>query len=143
MKNQFVSYELSVKLKELGFDEPCLAVYGYTMTDFEKEFRERLVYHEEISLTEGRRMEFDDLKNSAIGFDIAAPLYQQVFDWFREKHNAYTDITRFYGNNIDLPGYRYNIQYDSSVSLSSHVYKEYHEVREKCIEHLINFTENK
>jgi hypothetical protein len=72
MKNQFVSYELSVKLKELGFDEPCLAVYGYTMTDFEKEFRERLVYHEEISLTEGRRMEFDDLKNSAIGFDIVS-----------------------------------------------------------------------
>lgn len=28
MKKEFVPYELAVKLKELGFDEPCLAVFN-------------------------------------------------------------------------------------------------------------------
>ena len=33
MKNQFVTYEIALKLKELEFDEPCLAWY-----DVNKEF---------------------------------------------------------------------------------------------------------
>lgn len=28
MENEFISYDQAVDLKELGFDEPCLAIYN-------------------------------------------------------------------------------------------------------------------
>ena len=33
MKREFVPYELALKLKELGFDEPCLFLYNSTDDD--------------------------------------------------------------------------------------------------------------
>jgi len=71
----FVPYELAVKLKELGFDEPCLA------------------YHtrkKDIIPLQQIRYEFNELKNSEINSTYCssvAPTYQQAFRWFREKYD--------------------------------------------------------
>ena len=59
MEKEFVPYELAVKLKELGFDEPCLS-YSVSNTD-----------------ASGRTW-------TSV---IVAPLFQQAFRWFREKYN--------------------------------------------------------
>ena len=67
MRDLFVSYELAVKLKEKGFDEPCFGYYA-----------------------DGNWSVFADTTtcntNSEFGFYPTSPLYQQVIDWFREKH---------------------------------------------------------
>lgn len=57
MNKEFVPYELALKLKQLGFDEPCIATHGYLE-----------LY---INTDDGH---------------IKAPLYQQAFRWFREKY---------------------------------------------------------
>lgn len=86
MEREFVPYELAVRVKDLGFDEPCIASYGYNMQEgYPKEMRERLVLISEISLTEGRSVSPEDLRNSALEEDISAPMYSQVFRWLREK----------------------------------------------------------
>ena len=64
MKEQFVTYEQALALKELGFDEPCLAIYSF------KDLR--------IGI-------FSNL--SSAYNTILAPLYQQAFRWFREKYD--------------------------------------------------------
>ena len=68
MKKEFLSYELAVKLQELGFDEPCLDRYdprfGKLSSDMETWTQE---YYPETLM-------------------IPAPLYQQAFRWFREKY---------------------------------------------------------
>ncbi len=61
MEKEFVTYEIALKLKELGFDETCLANYLST---------------KKLDISLWRH-----------GFDIPAPLYQQAFRWFREKYN--------------------------------------------------------
>ena len=68
MKKLFVPYELALKLKEKGFDEPCIAVYREGKLKFP---------------VTGNF----DLTNSIIhhSSDITAPLYQQVIGWFIEK----------------------------------------------------------
>ena len=63
MNREFVPYELALKLKQLGFDEPCIATHGYLE-----------LY---INTDHGH---------------IKAPLYQQAFRWFREKYNIYAII---------------------------------------------------
>ncbi len=63
MKNEFIPYEQALALKNLGFDEPCLAAY----------------------LTAGRFLDISEYVNHG-DYRILAPLYQQAFRWFREKH---------------------------------------------------------
>ena len=71
MNKEFVPYELAVKLKELGFDEPCGNIY-----DNKKELRRSLLEYPIINSKNGFH------ESSGI---ITAPLYQQAFRWFREK----------------------------------------------------------
>lgn len=78
MKHLFVPYEIALKLKELGFDEPCL--YTVILED-----GVRPVYN-------GHQMEWIDWNNfipttnTSVGkCYTSAPLYQQVIDWFRER----------------------------------------------------------
>lgn len=75
LKNKFVPYKLAVKLKDLGFDEPCLGGFDY--------------------LTEGKEPEFKLLLFSVNKDDkyyekrkqIPTPLWEDAFDWFRDKFN--------------------------------------------------------
>lgn len=82
MKEQFVTYEISLKLKELGFDESCLAYYlgngGFVALSQNKTY---FIGEKNSNFT----TEFD-LNN------CAAPLWQQVIDWLREKHGLLIHI---------------------------------------------------
>ena len=66
MEKEFVTYELAVKLKALGFDEECLSYY----------FNKQLSFGSKTSY----------------GEVVEAPLFQQAFRWFREKYNLHFPI---------------------------------------------------
>lgn len=68
MEKQFVTYEIAVALKELGFDEPCMGLYYIE----NKEFSKTNYSHSNI------------VKSN--DFIVDAPLWQQVIDWFRVKY---------------------------------------------------------
>ncbi len=76
MEKLFVPFELAVKLKEKGFDEECLGVF-----------------HKGGNLKVTVQANFPIKNSELIDYVISAPLYDQVFAWFREKHNikAYID----------------------------------------------------
>lgn len=73
MKKEFVPYEQALTLKELGFDEPCIA--RWIVTDIRDGGEVKL----EIWNDEDTEYE---VKSST-----KAPLFQQAFTWFREKYN--------------------------------------------------------
>ena len=75
---EFTPYKEALALKDLGFDEPCFAVYS--------EYDETRVYDKSAIIE---------------GLKIQAPLYQQAFRWFREKYNIHAEITW-------SPSYEYN-----------------------------------
>jgi hypothetical protein len=68
MKEQFVPYEIALKLKEKGFDEPCL---GY----FDPLYKKLVIWE-------------NGSTNSTSNW-VYAPLWQQVSKWFRIVHNIY------------------------------------------------------
>jgi len=70
MKEQFVPYELSLQLKKLGFDEPCL---GYYYAD--------------------KSFIFDSENLDSYKYKLFAPLWQQAFNWFKEKYKLYVTTT--------------------------------------------------
>jgi hypothetical protein len=87
MKREFVPYELAVKLKELGFDEPCLASY-YTdidennlegKHDYRKTFN-GLEYHPLDKW--GTSWEPNFIRNTESVHYVSAPTPSQAFRWF-------------------------------------------------------------
>jgi hypothetical protein len=92
MENEFVTYELSLELKQLGFNEPCVAKYSLGL---EKDNYTELQYHLDYSQAHGDRGVFipivDNflplkLRNSDHAHVPSAPTYQQAFRWIREKY---------------------------------------------------------
>ena len=67
-EKDFVPYEQALALKELGFDEKCFGYFGV-----ENELMVSVSWNSDFNL---QRRNF-----------ISAPLFQQAFRWFREKHN--------------------------------------------------------
>ena len=73
MKEEFVTYEIALKLKELGFNEEC---FGY--------------YHVNEGYIKGYAFCYSE-NSSNSDYSILAPLWQQVIDWFREKYKLLID----------------------------------------------------
>ena len=71
MKKEFVTYEIALKLKELEFDEECCGLFR----------------HEQLFPILG----FEKI-NSVKKSVIAAPLWQQAINFFREKYDIHINV---------------------------------------------------
>lgn len=75
MKDQFVPYELAVKLKELGFDEHCFAGYNNPKI--------LLIYYKNECFFGYENIE--EYNGWEVLEDIKAPLWQQAFAFLLRK----------------------------------------------------------
>jgi hypothetical protein len=96
MKELFLPYDLSLALKEIGFDEPCLA---WLYTDI-KDNSPKLLDEEDFlpyKLKPYQRLTTnDEINKTPYGNRItASPLYDQVIDWFIEKYNIFIEVLVF------------------------------------------------
>jgi hypothetical protein len=134
MEKEFVPYELAVKLKALGFNEPCFGYY-YTLNGKDWKFAEKTEY-----------WKLDDEISIGGKFTLLAPLYQQAFRWFREKYDLQYNIVwnRFY----DKTPYQYEVRPTWRNELlrpygTSGMCSTYEEAELACLEKLIEIVENK
>ena len=149
---EFIPYELSLKLKQVGFQEECMGYYTCSLTSVKHETDG---YSGPFGWKKGE-VSFDKsfFINNNKNFDYSnenwlycgAPLYQQVFRWFRENHKLGVQATRDGGewhfNIVD-----YSNEQESSpqrnlihVNLSS---EDYEEAELACLEKLIEIVESK
>lgn len=131
MEKQFVTYEIALKLKELGFNEPCIAKYcRYNPSDDIKLFPQSQNFFKGDGFEYCKNNEYKKEEKTA------APLWQQCLDWLREKHRI----------EIELPkhqlGYLVHIYKDLCLEYQGDYYIKYYKTREvailKCIELLKN-----
>lgn len=73
VSEQFLTYQLSVKMSELGFDLPCLAKWSD---------KEKLILLDKPAI---------NIKT----FPICAPLWQQAFEWITEKYKLEIQIHKY------------------------------------------------
>ena len=81
MENEFVTYEIAKLLKELNFDEPCLAWYyfneensSYALNSFKQDYGDKFDW-----------WKYSELDSDVYVDHLIAPLWQQVIDWFDSK----------------------------------------------------------
>jgi hypothetical protein len=129
MEKEFVTYEQSLALKELGFDEPC---FGYFS------FGDELI------------IERTNTQMVSEGCCLA-PTFSQAFRWFREKHNLRVDFLDFVmgenlvtwdysiaviGTDLDDDG-NYNPYVDYSTDDLYRYFNTYNDAELACIDELI------
>jgi hypothetical protein len=126
MEREFVSYEIALALKELGFDEPCFGRW-LIITEWEAPTGE-------IRLQLGAEAESYD-KNQC-----TAPLYQQAFRWFREKHNlkGHIEAVEYLDGTPDT--YHWSI---FNKCNSGYDQLTYEEAELECLKKLIEIVKNK
>ena len=143
MEKEFVSYELALKLKQLGFVDECMAYYTISLTEVE---------HKEDGTTgpfgwKKGEVFFEKrfFKNNSQGIDrsnedwleVGAPLFQQAFRWFRE--NGF--LIHFSSHDVNI--HDFYIKWSPEKSILSDAYDTYEEAELACLDKLIEIIERK
>jgi hypothetical protein len=116
MEKEFIPYGLALRMKQLGFDEPCFMYWWKGENDY--------------ILT-------DLIDGEARTNDFKAPLFQQAFRWFREK--GY--LISFSSHDTSI--HDFYIKWQPSKSILSDTYDTYGEAELACLEKLIEIVEQK
>lgn len=124
MDKLFVNFELSMVLKQLKFNTPCFRYYSIAG-----------------NLCENNLFTFyQNSMGGKIDSHIAAPLYQQVIDWFREKHNIVINVMLYY--KVDKGSWSFELEeygsHETYKDISKYdKHKTYYESLNKAIEEAI------
>lgn len=113
----FVPYKIAEKLKEIGFDEPCIGYY-------EKD-------NPNVRLNEKTQ---GTIKHNGLLIYISAPTWEQVKKWFREKDLESSLFTE--------DGYYYYRGSKGNKFLFSGTENTYEQAREALILKLIKIYKN-
>lgn len=134
MEKQFVTYEIALKLKELGFDEECFGCWE-TNTEFYMPF----MVGQDLDKTDN----FNSKNNC-----ISAPLWQQVIDWLREEYQIEIRIYKWFQPEDNTTWYNckviewgtINENWDVLTELGN--YATYSEAEKQAILKAIELIEN-
>lgn len=120
MEKEFDPYVESFELKVLGFDEPCFGLYTRDNTLLEKWMPNQT-----------------ECESYFGGF--LAPIYQQTFRWFREKHQLPSWV--YTSNNQE---YWYSVLKDGRMIVRDYKpFKSYEEAELACLRKLIQIVKEK
>lgn len=129
MTEQFIPYEQALKLKDLGFDELCFTCYS----------NNGLLYRSDDWAYGFESQDINPNKNQS----CLAPLWQQAFDWFREKHEFFSSPSE--SLQPDKKEYDWIIikgMGGGRILIKMVGYKPtYNEARQACLDKLIELTE--
>jgi hypothetical protein len=142
MKNEFAPYELALRMKTLGFDEPCFGFYKLGNINI---YYGTILQGQNHKFRNNTQLNFyGDLKEK-----ISAPTYSQAFRWFREKYDLYPSINIY--NDKWLCLIKSTVQ--SEIEVSGYIvatinnghptFETYEEAELACLEKLIEIVESK
>ena len=118
---EFVPYEEALAIKELGFDEPCLASYFHA----------------------GKRLHITEYINHG-EYTVLAPTFSQAFRWFREKYGLYSCIM-YNSDGIIKGGYSpmIDVMKPHKATLDLNTYDIYEEAELASLRRLIEIANEK
>jgi hypothetical protein len=142
MEKEFIPYEMALRMKQLGYDGSCFAMWSgfdeqnFSVTDMVRLYSSGF----RINGTQSSKFYVNDFNS----LRVAAPTYSQAFRWFREKYELHSCIHSDYTWNIsggiwdlnEYKGSRYDWDYSNN-------YSTYEEAELSCLEKLIEIVKEK
>lgn len=118
MKEYFCSYEQSLAIRELGFDEPCMAIYNSYTNEFCYN-----PYPSNFSSEDAHPL----------------PLKSQFFKWVRDKHNIFQPQQFIY----ETIGGKYGLQSMDEYDQTDGIFDTYEQAEDACINKIIDLIKQK
>ena|SRR6185503_14556890 len=87
-KTLFIPYQMAILAKQKGFNEPCLAFFTGN--------NEQIQIDDSFVTTNSQLTRIHKIRTRGGEVErllIAAPIYQQLIDWFRQTHKIYIYVT--------------------------------------------------
>ncbi len=134
MNEEFVTYEIALKLKEKGFDEECLAYYTSEYTLYTNKVvlcDDKYLEVAEIDYEECLRS-YNTRKDRLLRTIVDAPTIPQVLKWLRKKKIVVSILPAGYNKETGLPGYYYVIYDVAEYFWKKHEYPQSFETWEEC-----------
>lgn len=139
MDKEFISFEQAKVLKELGFDETCFMYWKY-----EPDGKAYKYYFSEPNVENEVGSNNSDEATFVV---CTAPLWQQAFEFFRDKYSAHSHISKYKDNNF----YHYDIFVDvveeGEEYYESYVcdvlFNTYEEAQSACLDKLIELAKDR
>ena len=141
MKNEFIPYKQALILKELGFDEPCLAYWqGGKNEEPTMMCNQGTIY---ISRYNYFRNTFEVIKDKKIVREkrdilVTAPTNSMAFRWFRKKHKLMASID-ISDEGTEDEHYFMSV---TSIGMYGH-FDTYEEAELACLDKLIEIVKKK
>lgn len=115
MIEQFCNYEIALKLKKLGFNEPCFACYTSKLNDknfdvfwFSDQIWGNVDTHEDARICKN-----SDFQNPE---SCSTALYEQIYNWFLEKYSIIIDVHPIIVSASETKGFRFTFEiYDTNT----------------------------
>jgi hypothetical protein len=126
MEKEFVSYEIALKLKELGFDEPCFTYYH----NINGNIRTGIVISIYNAWTYAGTKKLET---------TLAPTLSQAFRFFREEYRLEGAIYRL---NFKWASQVFNIE-TSTYCFKHELFEKYEEAEIHSLQKMIEIIENK
>ena len=138
MNKEFVTYNQALALKELGFNESCIAIYSNA--------------NPKTGLYNSKKYKLKLIKQSSqIDKGVKSPLYQQAFRWFRDKHDLSGEV---YTINMGAIDYTFGIRdlysedlihdnFEACAAGYVGTFLNYEEAYSACLDKLIEISKNK
>ena len=125
MKEEFTPYEQALDLKELRFNEPCVAIF---------------CTNKELNIDDGFYKQEEYHKNT-----VLAPTFSQAFRWFREKYNIDSMIQPTYNTKYQFRMFHVEIKTKVQIygDYMGKEFKSYEEAELECLKKLIEIVKNK
>ena len=130
MKKEFVTYEIALELKELGFDEPCLRVgnpNGHTMWKWIEVDGEPPT----VNINDVIQVHYDENWTQI-------PTFSQAFRFFRDKYELYYTI-----EGSIKEGFQYFVYTYEYEIKSEELFDTYEKAELECLKKLIKIVKEK
>ena len=124
MKNEFVPYELALKLKQLGFNEPCFFAFDNCSTPMR------------CSDLRTNEQKFNGVNYNSSTY-TSQPTFSQAFGWFRGSRFLISFSSH------DHNEHDFYIKWSQDKSILSDIYDTYEEAELACLGKLIEIMELK
>jgi hypothetical protein len=146
LHKEFIPYELALRMKVLGFDEPCITFYPVNLTQpLIGDYATLGLNGKYSSIKDGYRNSvcLNQLWKKRYKQDyanVAAPTFSQAFRWFREKYGLSKTIDDFYSDGklrFDYSIRKIGSQEDNPKG----IFVSYEDAQQACLEEMIQIIE--
>ena len=137
MEKEFVPVELALRMKAIGFDEPCFGHYQQE-------------YHDDGMTELEPSLQMIISKQHQHAYQVCtAPLYQQAFKWFREKYDLFPIVQPYFPSNrltwniIFMDNFSINVGDGDGEYVESEIIGSYEEAEIACLKKMIEIVKEK